>query len=261
MKVKSLFCPRWMFLYLLIIGVVIASYSFFLPRYVDVEKKESLESDCFDGKITKDVYYAEVAKLTTPKNKLMDLGSGLAVFSAMILAFLFASKTATWSDFMKLSTKKKPFYYIASNIALLLLIPGSFWYYSYRGARGDYPMFADSIGIPIYSEVLIVFIMLIPMNLFLLLALMRSQFPAQLLYWPKRHQTRGVVWEVVFGLCLLLNLVFLVESVLGGDHVSIVVNICFVYIILSLRAGKMLFLDSFDDDTVEEIAIQNSPLD
>ena len=122
-------------------------------------------------------------------------------------------------------------------------------------------MFADSIGIPIYSEVLIVFIMLIPMNLFLLLALMRSQFPAQLLYWPKRHQTRGVVWEVVFGLCLLLNLVFLVESVLGGDHVSIVVNICFVYIILSLRAGKMLFLDSFDDDTVEEIAIQNSPLD
>ena len=57
-----------------------ASYSCSFPQYVDAEKKERLELDCFDGKITKDVYYAEVEELTTPKNKLMDLGSGLAVF-------------------------------------------------------------------------------------------------------------------------------------------------------------------------------------
>ena len=80
MKTKSLCCPKWVFLYLLIVGVVMASYSCFLPQYVDAEKKEHLELDCFVGKITKDVYYAEVKELTTPKNKLMDLGSGLAVF-------------------------------------------------------------------------------------------------------------------------------------------------------------------------------------
>ena len=225
---------------------------------MDAEEKERFELDCFDGKITKDVYYAEVAKLTTPKNKLMDFGSGLAVFSAMMLAFLFATKTATWGDFMKHSTKKKPFYYIASNIALLLLILGSFWYYSYRGARGDYPMFADSIGIPIFSEALAMFIMLIPMNLFLLLALTQSKMPAQLLYWLKHHHTRGVVWEVVFGLCLLLNVICLVASIFGGDHVSVIVNAFYIYVILSLRAGKMLFLYSSDDSAIEKTSMQNS---
>lgn len=259
MKAKLLCRPRWVFLYLLIIGVAMASYSSFLPRYVDAEKKERLELDCFDGKITKDVYYAEVEELTTPKNKLMDLGSGLAVFSAMMLAFLFVSRTTTWSGFLELSTKRKPFYYITSNLALLLLIPGSFWYYSYRGARGDYPMFADSIGIPIFSEVLVVFLLLIPMNLFLYLVLSQSKMPAQLLFWPKRHDTRGVVWEVVFGLCLLLDIIFLTTSIIDGDHVSVIVDTFFIYMILSLRAGKMLVLDSLDDDADKEVSMQDSP--
>ena len=257
MKANPLCRPRWVFLCLLIIGVVTVSYSCFLPPYVDAEEKERLELDCFDGKITKDVYYAEVEKLTTPKNKLMDAGSGVVVFSVLMLAFLFASKTTTWNDFLKLSTKKKPFYFIASNLALLLLIPGTFWYYSYRGSRGDYPMFADSIAIPIFEEIGAVIILLRPLNLFLLLALSKSQLPSRLLYWPKRHHARSVVWEVVFGLCLLFDLAFLVESVVDGAHVSVAVNLCFVYIILSMRAGKMLFLDSSDGDTVEEVSTQS----
>lgn len=211
MKVKSIFSPRWVFFYLLIIGIAMIVWG-----------------------------------LTASANTRLDMGSGLVVFSVLMLVFLFASKTVAWVDFMKLSTKKKPFYYIVSNLALLLLIPGSIWYYSYRGARGDYPSYADSIGLPIANEALAILILLIPMNLFLLLALIRSQLPAQLLYRPERHHARAVVWEIVFGLCLLLDLVFLAESIIVGDHVSIVVNACFVYILLSLRAGKMQYLDAAD---------------
>ena len=122
-------------------------------------------------------------------------------------------------------------------------------------------MFADSISIPIFSEVLVVFILLIPMNLFLFLALSQSKMPAQLLYWPKHHNTRSIVWEVVFELCLLLDIIFLATSIFDGDYVSVIVNTFFIYVILSLRAGKILFLDSFDDDTVEKAAIRNSPPD
>ena len=118
-------------------------------------------------------------------------------------------------------------------------------------------MFADSIGIPIFSEVLAILVMLIPMNLFLLLTLTRSKMPALLLYWPKHHNARSVVWEVVFGLCLLVDVFFLVTSIIDGDHVSVIVNSFFVYVILSLRAGKLLFLDSLDNETVEEAPTQS----
>ena len=252
MKFELLFRPKLVFFILLIIGIVMLSYSCFLPRYEDPEKKEQLELDCMEGRIDRDTYYEEVGQLTTSKNRWMDFGSGLSVFSVVMLAFLFASRTTTWSDFQKLSTKKQPFYYIASNLALLLLIPGSFCYYSYRGARGDYPMFADSIGIPLFNEALTIFILLIPLNLFLLLVLTRSYMPAQLLYWPKQHTTRSVVWEAVFGLCLLLDIVFLATSIYDGDHVSVIVNTFFIYVILSLRSGKCCFLDSLGNDTVEE---------
>ena len=257
MKLANLCRPKWVCFLLLVIGVVMVSYSCFLPKYENTEKKEQLEWDCLEGRIDRDTYYEEVGKLTTSKDQWMDLGSGLAVFSVVMLVFLFASRTTTWGDFQKLSTNKKPFYWIASNLALLLLIPGTLWYYSYRGARGDYSMFADSIGIPMYSETVTMLVLLIPLNLFLLLTLMRSQMPAQLLYWPKHHNARSVVWEVVFGLCLLVDVFFLVTSIIDGDHVSVIVNTFFVYVILSLRAGKLLFLDSLDNETVEEAPTQS----
>ena len=97
------------------------------------------------------------------------------------------------------------------------------------------------------------------MNLFLYLVLSQSRMPAQLLFWPKRHNTRGVVWEVVFGLCLLLDIIFLTTSIIDGDHVSVIVDTFFIYVILSLRAGKMLVLDSLDNDTDKEVSMQDLP--
>ena len=249
-KEVSLFGPRWVFLYLLVVGIALASYSFSLPRYHDEEKKYAFERDCAEGKIAKEVYYEEVDQLITPKNRLMDSGSGLVLFSLLMLAFLFVSKIHVWSDFLKLTTKKKPFYCIASNLALLLMIPGTFWYYSYRGSRGDYPMFADSIGIPIITQTVVFLIMLIPLNLFLILALIRSQMPASLLYRRKSRRARSIVWEVVFGLCLLLNIFFLVMSIVDGDHVSVLVELFFVYVLFSLRAGKMQYLDAAESNQV-----------
>lgn len=257
MKLVNLCRPKWVFSLLLVIGVVMVFYSCFLPKYENADKKEQLEWDCMEGRIDRDTYYEEVGKLTTSKNEWMDLGSGLAAFSLVMLVLLFASRTTTWGDFQKLMTKKKLFYWIANNLALLLLIPGAFWYYSFRGARGDYPMFADSIGIPLYSETVTMLVLLIPLNLFLLLTLTRSKMPAQLLYWPQHHNARSVVWEVVFGLCLLVTVFFLVTSIVDGDPVSVIVNTFFVYVILSLRAGKLLFLDSIGNETVEEAPTQS----
>ena len=118
-------------------------------------------------------------------------------------------------------------------------------------------MFADSIGIPMYSETVTMLVLLIPLNLFLLLTLTRSKMPAQLLYWPQHHNARSVVCEVVFGLCLLATVFFLVTSIIDGDHVSVIVNTFFVYAMLSLRAGKLLFLDSLGNETVEEAPTQS----
>src|SRR5690606_39838186 len=57
---------------------------------------------------------------------------------------------------------------ISANLVWLILLPGTYWYYIFRGARGDYPPFADSIGIPLMTQIPFYLFLLIPLNIFML---------------------------------------------------------------------------------------------
>jgi len=161
----------------------------------------------------------------------MDLGSGLIILSAAVLLYLFL--------YSEVRSFSKAQIFVFSNAAWLLFIPGSFVYYAFRNMRGDYPPFADSIGMPLIETTIAVLIGLIPLNLFLFLTSLKSKFPTSIFINRARYNYKGILWELFWGLFLLLNMVFLTEFTIDGDHCSILISLFFTLILLQLRAGQI----------------------
>jgi hypothetical protein len=169
----------------------------------------------------------------------MDLGAGIAIASGTILLFLLLTKTKTFSDFKKLKTLNKLTTFVSANLVWLLLIPGTFWYYTFRGGRGDYPPFADSIAIPVFSQVQLFLFLLIPLNIFILLTTLKTNLPTKLFVKADTYSRPAILWELFFGFWLFINLLCFVAFVADGDHILILVNLFFTFVLLTLRAGQI----------------------
>lgn len=229
--------PRHIIVLLLSIGISLFGYSLTLPYYTDETAAKDLIEHSF--KFDKYVYYQKEAELRTGKLLYMDLGAGISVASVTMLIFLILTRVKVYSDFRKLITLNKAILFITSNIVWLLLIPGTYWYYSFRAGRGDYAPFADAIAIPIYTEIPVYFMLLIPLNIFMFLHFIKAEFPALLFVRPVIYNKIDLFWEIFFGFCLVANLLLLLAFIADGDHVFIFVSLFFTYVLLNLRAGQI----------------------
>jgi hypothetical protein len=221
----------------LIFGLGLLIYSLTLPYYSDQQKADELMTDAYS--LDKDEYYEKEAEFRTSKVKLMDFGAGLAIASGTIFLFLLIFKVKETSDLKKVKTMNTMMVFISSNLIWLLLIPGTYWYYTFRAGRGDYPPFADSVGIPLMTEIPFYFMLMIPLNLFLIVTTYNAKLPTTLFTFSDKNETPIVLTELLFGLLLFLNLFFMLTLIYDGDHVFVFVNIFFTYILLTLRAGQI----------------------
>ncbi|MBK7712542.1 MAG: hypothetical protein IPJ37_17455 [Bacteroidales bacterium] len=208
-----------------------------MDYYIDKRAAEDLILKSYE--MHKSDYYKEEAELRTHKATFMDLGSGIAIASLVMLVFMVIKQKRTFRDLLQIKSIDKTSIYILSNILWLILIPGTFWYYSLRGTRGDYPPFADSIGLPIFTQIPLLLILMIPLNLFIGLTMIKSNIPTLIFIRPDKYTGRLLFWEIFFGFCLLLNLFYFVLFVVDGDHFSIPVSMFFTYLLLTLRAGQI----------------------
>lgn len=229
--------PRLITKLILLIGIGLFSYSLTLPYYKDQKSGNELMFDAY--KMEKSEYIKKEAELRTYKLVFMDLGSGLAIASSTILLFLIFTKVKSLDDFKNNRTFTIAETFIWANLVWLILIPGTYWYYYFRAGRGDYPPFADSIGIPLMTQIPVIWLMLIPLNIFIILTILKTNLPSRLYIKPEKYKVETILWEVFFGFWLLINLLFLGAFIADGDHLSIPVNLFFTYILLSLRAGQI----------------------
>lgn len=228
---------RSVIVFILLIGLGIFCYSLTMDYYTDEQAAEKLISDSYE--MERADYYKQEAELRTNKTTLMDLGAGISIASIVILGFLIFKRVRTFSDLLQIKSINKISIFVLSNLLWLVMIPGTYWYYSFRGARGDYPPFADSVGIPISTNVPIILILLIPLNLFIGLTMIKSTIPTRLFIKADTYNKKAIFWEIFFGFFLLINLFFFVIFVIDGDHFSIPVNLFFTYVLLTLRAGQI----------------------
>lgn len=245
---------RTIFYIFLIAGMVLVFYSLTIPKYIDDNRRQALIDMYYQGKITKDVYYQKMSQITTSKVLITDIANGFVSFSLFGIVLSFISKVKEWKELKELKTQNKLTTFIMANSAWLLLVPNTFFYYYYRSCRGDYPPFADSIGIPIMQQIAVILFMLFPLNLFLLVCLYKSNLPTKLLIRPSIYKRTNILWNLFFFFFLLLDMVCLILFIIDGDHISIMVSMFFLYILLSLRAGKLNYIEN-----VQNILNPNEP--
>ncbi len=224
-------------LVILLIGTGLFIYSLTLPYYFNQEEAENLLIRSFE--MEKSVYYKKEAELRTLKVTLMDVGSGLMVATLVVLAFSSKHGIKTFADFNRLQLLSKTSIFIWANIAWLVLVPGTIWYYTFRSSRGDYPPFADSTWIPTVSQISGILVLLIPINLFILISTIKINLPTSLFIKAERYTAKLILWESLLVTLILFNLLLLFWFVKDGDHISILVNLVFTYILLTLRAGRI----------------------
>jgi len=241
--------PRLISTLTLLIGFGLFFYSLTLPYYKDQKLADDLIGNSYD--MEKSDYYKKEAELRTNKVTFMDVGSGLAIASATILFFLIFTKVKTFSDFKNNKTLTKTATFISANLVWLILLPGTYWYYIFRGGRGDYPPFADSIVIPLMTQIPFYLFLLVPLNIFILLTTIKTNLPTRLFIKPDKYKMVTILWEIFFGFWLIINLFCLYSFMVDGDHFSIPVNLFFTYILLTLRAGQI----SKYEQTVENASL------
>ena len=88
-------------------------------------------------------------------------------------------------------------------------------------------------------QIPIILLALIPMNIFLILTTIKSNFPAHIFITRDNYKIKEIFWEIFWGLCLLINLFIFVGTILDRDHITIPINLFFTYLLLTLRAGQI----------------------
>jgi hypothetical protein len=228
---------RLIILLITLVGIGIFSYSLTIPYYFDQEKADELLLN--SGSMDKKEYYKKESELRTNKIKLMDAGAGIALAGAAMFLFLLFTRTLTFSGMKEIETLDKTSIFISANIVWLLMLPGTYWYYGFRGSRGDYPPFADSIAIPLMTQIPFYLYLMIPLNIFLIVTSIKSNLPAKLFITPDKYERNHILWEIFFGFWIILNQILLISFIVDGDHFSIFVNLFFSYVLLTLRAGQL----------------------
>ncbi len=225
-----------------LIGLSFFVYSTRLNCYKDDKAKEALDREASDhllDKQWKQRYFSEVDNLKTNKLFFEDIGSGLAIASMTVLLFLFRKRINSFRDFKSVQSLSRKQIFIFSNLVWLLIFPSIWWYYSYRGDRGDFPWFSDTVIIPIIDLSIFCLIAFIPLNLFIWLTSIKSNLPTKL-FVKSDYRTGGNISKNVFWyFCLLLNILALLMLIEDGDHLAIPVNLFFTFVLLSLRAGQL----------------------
>lgn len=228
-----------------LIGIGLLLYSRTLPAYSDMAEKAKWDQascakiDEKDWPQFSEQYLAAVAKLRTHKYDLYDLGLGLLSFAVVSLLISVFAKIKTFQDVKQIRSRRRSDLFALLNLACLAVIPALFLYYDRTGSRGDYPWFADSVMIAIVGGAAGVLSLLPIFNLILAGFLFRSQHPAPLFRRFQKYGLFAILVEMyMFFLLLLVGWAFVV-AIIKGDILGVPICITLLYVVLSLRAGKV----------------------
>lgn len=204
------------------VGLGFFLYSLTQPYYTNQQLADELHK--FGSEIEKPDYYAQESSLRTNKIKYMDLGAGLMSVAASFLIFFFSAKIKIFGDLRKVKSLNKTQTYFWANVIWLLQIPSTVVYYVFRFQRGDLPSFSDSIAIPIMQQGFANILFLIPLNLFLLLAMHKTNIKVRILYNPPNTSNATFLWEIIIRFLVVVNILILIGFISDGDHLEIPIN-------------------------------------
>ena len=209
--------PRLVSLSVLVIGLILVVVSLQQPRPVIVDGEDTTFG------------------LWT---RLFDLGNGLASFSLSMLVFLFIAKVKRWSDFRLIKALERGWLILFSVSSAVLAFPSSFWYFTMRAQRGDYPPNHDTLAIPLSDAAVGSFILLIFVTVLVILVSGNCDLPASIgLKSMKKSKFRFA--DLMFWILVSVLTVILICDIIDGNQFDIPRVMAYLYVAFAIRAGKV----------------------
>jgi hypothetical protein len=212
------------------IGLLLLVVFHSAPRYTDPEwRKRVPEMDS-------EAFYREQERSLTLESKFHDAGLGMIALGISSVLALTLLRVKSLRDFCHIQTPRRLWVlFIQANVTWLAFAAVEIHWLFYTARRGDYPWWADSIGIPVGGIAIFTIVGLPVMNLGLLACTWRSSLPTNLWIAP-----RGVwAWTATATIFVLglFSLLAVVEALLAGHALQIPLLLSVVYLLLCGRAA------------------------
>jgi len=222
---------------LMLAGVSLVIYATTLPVYTDVTAPERLSSE-LEAKPRETRFkqwYSQLRSYETPHKKLSDFGRGLCAAGVGLLL-----ATGVWVLYHR-------FPWMRNIWAMFLLwltlwtarIPLSMWYYRVRQQRFDYPVWGDSIAIPVFSESLTWIVGALVSSLVRGLLIIRRPIRARIRI-IRPSSAYGWIraaflacWIVVLGLCIA-------SGIPDGDEGMVLASIIASVVLLAFLSAQQV---------------------
>lgn len=201
-------------------------------RFLTVDESSFENSDQLSTE-----WYAAKAAVETPRHRRLDLGMGLVALGLGVVALFALRGVRSAGDLTALkspSTRRR--FYTLAGLTWISFIPAEWFWLGYTQGRGDYPWWADSIGIPAGSVLVFGIVGLPVVLLGVGLAIRGARFPVRL--WSR--PALGPPYVVCVGLIVAAVLALLVMVSGVSTEPFLVPSALFtLYLILSGRAAAV----------------------
>lgn len=242
---------RWLIstlIVLILAGVGLVIYATSLPVYTDAAAPERLSSELeAQPRETRfKEWYSRLRTYETPHKKLSDFGRGLC---AAGVGLLLAS--GVWILYHRFPRMRTTWAVFLLWLALWATrIPFSMWYHGVRQRRFDYPVWGDSIAIPVFSESLTWIAGALISSLVLAVLLIRHPLPTRIrVFRPSSAYswTRAAFlacWIAILGLCVA-------SGIPDGDEGMVLTAVIASVILLAfLSAREVRSTDKSHDTSI-----------
>ena len=229
---------RWAILIaiaLILAGAGILAYALRMPAFTDMTAPGRLtqELDSTPQDIRVHEWLSRMRTYETPEKRLSDLGRGLcAAGTGLLLA------SWLWRVYHRYPWMRRTRSVLVLWLALWgLRFPLSMWYYGLRSYRLDYPPWADSIGIPVFSEWLAWIVGALASSVALVSLLPDHPLPTSI-RWVRPTSRPGWIrisflgcWIAALGACVAFGIP-------GGDEGEVVTCIIAAVVLLAFAAAQ-----------------------
>ena len=213
---------------IVLLGISLLGYSFTLDRYTDVnaynERSLSINSSAFDASeqfaALRDEYLTSKIALENYGLTALIVGVMVLIVSAIGYKRLKAPSKRIWLIFVGL----------CASVLICLASVGELYFEMYRGS---YPHWADSLGIPLFSVPILLFVLLLWTGIMLIW--MQSPFISGVGLFPLNIRNSNKFLLIV----LILTTIILLYLLVTGSFWMVIPGAFWIYFYLSIIQGRI----------------------
>ena len=184
-------------------------------------------------------WFKEMDSLRTAKWPLFDAGSGLIAFGITLVVAVLTLGIRRRDDVLVLTSPKRRWMIFAiCTFAWFGFWADKFVWLIQNQTRWEYPMWADSIGIPMFEFAILAVVGWITLSVIgWFLVLRRTKLPASLWIWRKDSSLRSWAFTILTTLSVCVAAVDFSDSMRFGPYTGIPADLLWTYATLVVRAA------------------------